>query len=134
MLSRIWSVKPFSLDIGLLLVRLTLSGLMIPHGYNKLLNFTAEANTFPDPMGVGHPLSLGLAIFAELFCSILLACGLFTRFALIPLIATMGIAVFIILADDPFGDKEHALLFLIPYVGLFLTGPGTWSLDQFLKK
>lgn len=134
MLSRVWSVKPFSIDVGLLLVRLTLAVLMIPHGYSKFVSFAERSDSFPDPLGVGHPVSLCLVIFAELFCSILLAIGLFSRFALLPLIVTMIVAVLIIHGDDPFGDKEHALLFLVPYFGLFLTGPGGWSLDRLLKK
>jgi putative oxidoreductase len=67
-------------------------------------------------------------------CGVLVAAGLFTRLALIPLIVTMAVAVFIIHADDPFGDKEHALLFLVPYVALLFTGPGKWSLDALVRK
>ncbi len=134
MLSRIWSVKPFSIDIGLFVLRLTLATLMIPHGYAKFIGFAEKADSFPDPLGVGSPVSLGMVVFAEFFCSILLFLGLFTRFALVPLIVAMSIAAFIIHAGDPLDDKEHALLFLVPYVGLFLTGPGALSLDRFLKK
>ncbi len=134
MLNRVWSVKPFSIDIGLLLVRATLAVLMIPHGYSKLISFAERADRFPDPFGVGSPVSLGMVIFAEFFCSILLFFGLFSRFALLPLIAVMSVAALIIHSGDPLDDKEHALLYLVPYIGLFLTGPGTWSLDRFLKK
>ena len=134
MLNRVWSVKPISIDFGLLLIRLTLAVLMIPHGYSKLISFAEKADTFPDPLGVGPAVSLGMVVFAEFFCSILLFFGLFTRFALLPLIAAMSVAALIFHASDPLGDKEHALLYLIPYVGLFLTGPGIWSLDRFLKK
>lgn len=122
------------MDIGLLLLRLTVSVLMAPHGWGKFIDFAERAHKFPDPLGIGSPLSMGFVVFAELFCSIFLFAGLFTRFALIPLMITMGFAVFVIHVDDPFGDKEHALLFLVPYVGLFFTGPGAFSLDRRLRK
>jgi putative oxidoreductase len=107
---------------------------MVPHGYSKLMSFAERSEKFPDPLGVGHVTSMVLVVFAEFFCSIFLLMGLFTRMALIPLITAMAVAVLVIHSGDPFGDKEHALLFLLPYLGLFLTGPGSWSLDRLLKK
>ena len=133
MFRRLWDVKPYSIDFGLLLMRLAVAGLMILHGYGKLVNFADRFEKFPDPLGIGSPAPMTCVVLAEFFCSILLALGLFTRFALIPLMVTMAVAVFIIHRDDPFGDKEHAMLFLIPY-GLFFTGPGHWSLDRMLRK
>ncbi|MDZ4714552.1 MAG: DoxX family protein [Cytophagales bacterium] len=134
MLGRIWSTKPIALDAGLLLIRLTVAVLMIPHGWAKFTHFAERADKFPDPLGVGSPVSLFLVISAELFCSVLLALGLFTRIVLVPLMIAMGVVVLVIHADDPVSKKEHALLFLIPYAGLFLTGPGGYSLDRLLKK
>lgn len=134
MLRNIWSTKPFALDLGLLLIRLAVSGFMLTHGYPKLIHFAERAERFSDPLGIGSTASLSLVVFAEFFCSMLLFLGLFTRFALVPLMVTMAVVVFIVHGDDPFGDKEKALLFLIPYIGLFLTGPGNWSLDRMLKK
>lgn len=64
--------------------------------------------------------------------------GLFTRFALIPLIITMVVAGFVIHANDPLFDrgpsKELALMYLFPYIILFLTGPGRFSLDHVIGK
>lgn len=134
MLRKLWSTKPLALDLGLLLVRLAVSGFMLTHGYPKLVHFAERAERFSDPLGIGSTASLSLVVFAEFFCSILLFLGLFTRFALVPLMVTMAVVVFIVHGDDPFGDKEKALLFLIPYIGLFFTGPGHWSLDRMLKK
>lgn len=134
MLRSLWSTKPFALDLGLLFIRLAVSGFMLTHGYPKLVHFAERAEKFSDPLGIGSTASLSLVVFAEFFCSILFFLGLFTRFALVPLMVTMAVVVFIVHGDDPFGDKEKALLFLIPYIGLFLTGPGRWSLDRILKK
>lgn len=40
------------------------------------------ALAFPDPLGVGSEISLILAIFGEVFCSVLLIFGLLIRLAL----------------------------------------------------
>ena len=51
--------------------------MLLAHGWPKLAGFSTKAAKFPDPLGVGSEASLVLAIFAEVFCSILLALGLF---------------------------------------------------------
>ncbi len=134
MLKYLLSSKAYSIDIGLLILRLGLAALMMPHGSAKLMNYAESADTFPDPLGVGSPVSAMLAITAELFCSGFLLLGLFTRIVLVPLIITMMVVIFIILSEDPFSEKEHALLYLIPYISLFLTGPGRYSVDHLLKR
>ena len=62
------------------------------------------------------------------------ALGLVTRFSALPLIILMLVAVTVIHADDPWGKKEFALLYLIPFVTVFLAGPGKYSLDKILFK
>ncbi|GGF34158.1 hypothetical protein GCM10011339_22980 [Echinicola rosea] len=99
------------------------------------MNFSEYLTKFADPIGVGPAVSLQLTIFAEFFCSILLALGFMTRWALIPLMITMIVAVFIAHGGDPFGHKEVGLLYLTIFISLFLSGPGNISMDaQILKK
>lgn len=117
-------------DIGLLLLRLSLGfGMIYGHGWNKFINYGQMADGFADPIGLGPQLSLTLVVFAEFFCSILVFFGLATRLALIPLIINMAVAFFIVHAADDFGTKEKAWLYLWPYVALFFTGPGRFSID-----
>ena len=99
------------------------------HGWGKLMRLlSGEPIKFFDFMGLGPELSLGLATFAEVGCSLLLILGLFTRWAAIPLIITMMVAISTNLGEG-FGQIEKALLFLMAYVALQLTGPGWYSLD-----
>jgi putative oxidoreductase len=64
----------------------------------------------------------------------LLLIGLYTRLALIPLVICLFVIVFVVHGEDPLGDKEHAILYLAPYLTLMLTGPGKYSLDSWLRK
>ncbi len=121
-------------DLGLLIARVGFGGMMITHGWGKLLQFSQMAQKFPDPLGVGPQASLCLAIFAEFFCSILVVAGLLTRLAAIPQITTMAVAAIIIHRNDPFLKKEMALLYLTAWVLILLTGPGRFSLDHLIGR
>jgi len=121
---------PASVDWAVLILRVGVSCLMLAHGYAKLTTFLGGDHSFADPIGIGEELSYVLTIFAEFGCSILVILGLGTRAALIPLIITMVVVIMVVHAKDPFDKKEHALLFLIPYITLFLTGPGRFSVDS----
>jgi putative oxidoreductase len=123
-----------SFNIAVLLLRLGCGGLMIHHGYDKSAGFASRSHTFSDPLHIGSMPSLVLVIFAEFFCAIFIVCGLFTRFACIPLIIAMSVAVFISNNGQITGDGEHAMLFLIGYLVLLFTGPGKISLDKVLGK
>jgi putative oxidoreductase len=126
-----------STDFSLLLLRLTFGGLMLlNHGLPKLDKLMAEGPVkFADVMGLGAANSLKLAVFSELVCAALLVLGLFTRWVSIPLIITMLVATFMIHGGDPLADKEHAILFLVPYIILMIKGAGWYSLDaQLLNK
>ena len=121
-------------DIGLLFLRLSTSTLMLTHGWGKLMNFSVLSTKFPDPIGLGSSVSLTLAVFAEVFCSVALAAGVKTKWAAIPLAITMFVAAFIIHGADPFAKQEKALLFLSAYITLFFTGAGKYSVDSFIGK
>lgn len=122
-------------DFAIFLLRVTSGAFMLlAHGLPKLNRlFSSGEITFPDPLGIGTVPSLVLAVFSEVFCSILLIIGAFTRVSLIPLIITMFVAAFIHHAGDPFLQMEKALLFLVIFVALFLTGPGKFALGRFIK-
>lgn len=122
------------LDFGLLVLRLGVGGLMLfAHGWDKLVHFQSVKAHFPDPIGLGSTVALSLVVFAEFFCALAVCLGLLTRYVVVPLIITMAVAAFIIHADDPFAKKEFALLYLIPFLSLFFTGPGKYSLDSYMR-
>lgn len=122
------------ITLAALILRLALGALMIPHGFNKLMNFSSKSSTFTDPFHIGHPTSMALVIFAEFFCAVFILMGLFTRLACIPLIVAMSVALFHAHNGDFFGKGEHAALYLGGFVALLLIGPGKVSLDKLIGK
>lgn len=122
-------------DLAILLLRITFgASMIIGHGWKKFMQyFGDEPLKFGDPIGLGVELSLALAVFAEVFCAFLLIIGLFTRYATIPLIITMAVAVFVVHIDDSFSKLEKPILFMVAYLSLFLTGAGKYSVDAQLS-
>ncbi len=141
LLSTRYSETSFSL--ALFLLRIAAGGLMIAHGYDKLMRFSEYAPGFTDPFHIGSNPSLSLVIFAEFFCSIFIILGLFTRLACIPLIINMSVAVIIAHKGDVFfyfkngqffGQGELAALYLAVFIAILLVGAGKFSLDKIIGK
>lgn len=124
----------WNVNSATLWLRLGLGIAMIPHGYDKLTHFADYQNAFMSFLGLSSPVSLALAIGGEFFCSILLMLGLLTRLALIPLIITALVIVFVAHEGDIVGDGSAGFLLLIGYLTCLLTGPGAYSLDAALFK
>jgi putative oxidoreductase len=123
-----------SFTIAALLLRLGFGGLMVHHGYEKLVGFASRSHSFSDPLHIGSLPSLVLVIFAEFFCAIFIVIGLFTRLACIPLIITMAVATFISNHGQITGNGEEAMLFLAGYLAILFIGPGKVSLDKLSGK
>ncbi|WP_296705949.1 DoxX family protein [Algoriphagus sp.] len=126
--------NPLFKNIGKLAIRLATGGMMLTHGIPKIGRLFGEGPVkFHDPFGLGPEISLGLAVIAEVICTILVMVGFKTRIATIPLMLTMLTAAFYAHADDPFGTKEKPLLFLVLFVAILIMGPGKFSIDSRIK-
>ena len=117
-------------DLGLLILRVGLSGLMLTHGIPKLMQLLEGNMEFGDPIGLGPAISLILTVIGEALCPVLIIFGIRTRLAAIPVIITMAVAAFIVHGADPVATKEKALLYLIGFVAIALMGAGRISVDK----
>ncbi len=117
-------------DAGIFLFRIGFGSMILMHGIGKFQDLLSGNGDFPDPIGIGSTPSLILVTFAEFLCSIFLILGLFTRFALIPLIFTMIVVILIHESHLDLFDKEPPVLFIISFIGLFFTGAGKYSIDN----
>ncbi|MEP0265173.1 DoxX family protein [Dokdonia sp.] len=117
-------------DLGLLVLRVGVSGLMLTHGFPKLLKLLQGDFDFADPIGLGGMITLILTVIAEAICPVLIIVGIKTRLATIPPIIAMGVAAFVVHAADPIATKEKALLYLVAFIAIGLMGAGKLSLDR----
>ncbi|MBC7525345.1 MAG: DoxX family protein [Flavobacterium sp.] len=141
------TANPIQKDLGLLILRLIIGILMACYGYEKFSHFSEMASSdFWSKnisfLGMTGKVPLALTIFAELFCSILLIIGAFTRFALVVLMFCTGYIIVIVAQFNIIsqGDNGHelntAFVYFMIYLSLFFTGPGKYSLDykKFTKR
>ena len=136
-----FSGNAINVDFGLLIIRLIIGFLMAFYGYEKLIHFNEmAASDFwmknVSFFGMSSKVALGLTVFAELGCSILLIVGLFTRVSLFFLLFCMG-WIFLVVFPMSILDKgdngyqfNDAFVYFVIYLGLFFTGAGKYSLDS----
>lgn len=135
-MKKIFTVKtaPNEIHLALFLIRVAFGGLMLVHGLPKMdMLLSGGPVQFPPVLGLSPVASLSLAVFAEVLCPLFLIAGLGTRLAVVPLIATMLVAVLVIHSADPFARQELAVLYLVPFVALLFSGSGKFSLDYLLQ-
>jgi putative oxidoreductase len=119
-----------------LLVQRVASGLLllIGHGLPKISNFSELSGSFYDPFRIGHRNSLVLVILAELFCSMLLVLGLFTRIVAFIIVFNLSVAVFIYHQGQPLKNYELGAIYLVNIFTVMIIGPGRISVDGMMGK
>ncbi|HVY76770.1 MAG TPA: DoxX family protein [Puia sp.] len=119
-----------------LLVQRVVTGLMllVAHGLPKISNFRSMSGNFFDPFQIGHRNTLLLSIFAEVFCSMFLVLGLFTRIAAFVIVLNLACAVFLYHKGQPLRNMDLAIIYLTSAFTIMWIGPGRVSVDGMMGK
>ncbi|MBL4594883.1 MAG: DoxX family protein [Flavobacteriales bacterium] len=118
-------------DIGILAFRLlAVFSLIKAHGLPKIINFQETLTHIPDPLGMGSTFSAYYAVFANVFCAILIAAGLFTRIAAIFILSITLSGLLIVHLNDPAKLQDMPLIYSIVFGFIAYTGAGKYSLDH----
>jgi putative oxidoreductase len=119
-----------------LLVQRVATGLLmlIGHGLPKISKFSDLSSSFYDPFHIGHRQSLILVILAELFCSMLMVLGLFTRIVAFVLVLDLSVAVFIYHHGQPLNNVDLGAIYLTSVFTIMILGPGRVSVDGMMGK
>ena len=117
-----------SYSLGLLILRVGFSVMLLVHGIQKIeILFSSNIN-FSDPIGLGSTVTLLLVLFAEVICTVLIIIGVKTRWATIPPIILMLVAIIVVHKGDPIMARELAILYLIAFSAIGLLGSGRLAL------
>ena len=124
-------------SFGLLILRISIGTMLIHHGYEKTADIQNFADAFVRPIGLPFPiLSSYIAAYSEIYGSWLMIVGLFTRFAALSIVGTIGVAIYHAIVTA--GFNIYLLELLILYMGgslcILLLGSGDFALDRFLKR
>lgn len=118
-------------SVLLLVIRVFFGVLFFIHGLDKMMNFSALSETYPSVFGFGSYMTLMVTIFCEFCCSLFLITGLLVRIMVLPMIVAMGVAFFDV-HDAMMPEGELALIYMIVFIILYITGPGRFSIDYLI--
>jgi putative oxidoreductase len=120
---------------GIMLLRLVIGIVFLMHGGQKWFAF-GPAGTAAAFAKMGIPaIGAYATMTAEFVCGILLVAGLFTRFAAVPLIGVMAVALITVHGRNGFFlpmGYEYVLTLLAGLFALLLAGPGALAVDDFI--
>lgn len=127
-------MKQIKLDLGKLLLRLGVGGLMLFHGIHKMINGfqgikdLLSANNLPEILWIGVPIG-------EILAPLCILIGVFTRISALLVAITMFFSIYLAHAAEVFqlGQSgapviELNLLYLLAALALFFIGAGRYAL------
>ena len=97
------------------------------------LSGNVVSSSFADPFHIGTMPTLMLVLFAEVFCTVFIVLGLFTRIMSIPVVINFAVIVFLVNKSYS-GPAEGGVLYLAAFFSILLMGPGKYSIDGAMGK
>jgi len=130
-----------SIDLALLILRITIGGLIFAHGTQKLFGWFGGRGLAGTHAMIQRQrlrptwLWMWLAIFSEAGGGLLFALGLLSPLGALGIIAAMLMAMILVTWPRFWGSQngiEYNLLFVIPAIVEAVSGPGRYSLDALM--
>lgn len=126
-----------STDLGLLLLRIALGGMMLFHGMHKLIYGIGFIGDMLAAIGLPSFIAYG-SLLAELVASLMIICGIWTRLASVVFAGNMMVAILMAHASEMFSLSpmtgglviELPLLYLLGAAVLCLTGGGRFAVTK----
>lgn len=126
-----------STDLGLLLLRIALGGLMLFQGMHKLIYGVGFIGDMLAAIGLPSFIAYG-SLLAELVASLMIICGIWTRLASVVFAGNMMVAILMAHASEMFSLSpmtgglviELPLLYLLGAAVLCLTGGGRFAVTK----
>lgn len=124
-------------DIALLINRITLAGLLLPHGLKKLEGISVISKWL-ESVHLPSTLSYGIYL-GEIIAPIFILVGLLTRFSAMMVSITMLFSIWFLLSNGApvFSFNEYGglhaeinLLFLFLSLSIVFSGPGKFSIQR----
>ena len=125
-------------DLAKLVLRVSVGSVFSLHGSQKLFSaFEGSGiNKFADfigKLGIPYPeLNAWLVGGAEFLCGLAIVFGVFARWATLPLIFTMGVAIFYVTGKNGISiahkEFEYNVVLIATLTSIFLFGSGRFSL------
>ncbi|MDD7318511.1 MAG: DoxX family protein [Prevotella sp.] len=126
-----------NVDLGLLLLRLSVGGLMLFHGAHKVIYGVGPIGDMLANIGLPSFIAYG-ALAAELVAALLILIGAWTRLASVVLAGNMAVAILMAHASQIFSLNpdtgglaiELPLIYLLGAAALCFTGGGNYAVTK----
>ena len=123
-------------DFGLLVLRLSTGGLLLFHGFSKLINGVGPIGGMLTAMGLPSFIAYG-TLLVELVAAMFIVFGLWTRAAAVAVAFNMVIAILMVHVSQIFSLSpeggwaiELPMLYLLPALALAFTGGGRYAITR----
>lgn len=108
--------------------------LIIVHGLKKLGINGAERENIPNPFHLNEAFNDIIAISANLLFPVFVIIGLFTRIAVLPILAVTLTGYFVVHLNDVLSTKDIPFMYSLAYLLILVLGPGRYSVDYLIDK
>ncbi len=120
---------------SMLLFRLAVSlELIVVHGLKKVGVGVSTAELIPNPLHLPELLNQYFATGANLVAPLFIILGLFTRLAILPVLAVTLTGYFVLHLHDALLVKDVPFMYSIVFLLILVLGPGKYSVDYFIHK
>ncbi len=123
-------------DFGLLVLRVSTGGLLLFHGFSKLINGVGPIGGMLTAMGLPSFIAYG-TLLVELVAAMFIVFGLWTRAAAVAVAFNMVIAILMVHVSQIFSLSpqggwaiELPMLYLLPALALAFTGGGRYAITR----
>jgi putative oxidoreductase len=107
---------------------------MIVHGLKKVGWGVVVAETIPNPLHLPDVLNQGVAIAANLIFPMFIITGLFTRLAVLPILAVTLTGYFVQHGGESLLSRDVPFMYSLSFALIWFLGPGKYSLDSRMRK
>lgn len=108
--------------------------LILAHGLKKLGVGVAAAEDVPNPLHLPHVLNEGFAIAGNIIFPVFVIVGLFTRLAILPILAITLTGYFVVHLHDSILEKDTPFMYSVVFLFILFIGPGKYSIDSRLHR
>ncbi len=129
------AASPMLFNITMFLFRIAVCLEMIfVHGFKKLGFGVEGTEKVPNPLHLPEVFNYAFAVAANIFFPFLVMVGLCTRLATLPTLAVTLTGYFVLHRNDTALVKDTPFIYSIIFLFILLTGPGKYSIDNYIHK
>ncbi|MDB5119404.1 MAG: DoxX family protein [Sphingobacteriales bacterium] len=108
--------------------------LILAHGLKKIGVGVPVAEVIPNPFALPESINASLAIASNLVFPLFVIFGVFTRLAVLPILAVTLSGYFVVHFNDSLLEKDMPYMYSISYLLILIVGSGKYSIDYWINK